>query len=253
MRCRFIMKPVVLAGLVFVLILCVLFYFYDHNQMTSSDARGPLDLSSIGHRAEYSKETVKYSRKGSQNNRKLQLNEFMKDELDTNRNQGVPNKRLEVEGHPWQSQAESLPKNPFPRTKNQSSHRSNVTGRINEPSTNAYLPRGYCSDVLCTNVLSKEDLFNFTSCKRRAEAVYTKMFSQQSSGNKNSEFVQNVVKGQLVPSGKCRFMNGSGRSPVGLVSFPGSGNTWVRGLLQKATGICTGMVCVCVCVCVCVA
>jgi hypothetical protein len=28
---------------------------------------------------------------------------------------------------------------------------------------------------------------------------------------------------------------------VGLVSFPGSGNTWVRGLLQKVTGICTGM------------
>ena len=27
---------------------------------------------------------------------------------------------------------------------------------------------------------------------------------------------------------------------VGLVSFPGSGNTWVRHLLQLATGICTG-------------
>ena len=32
----------------------------------------------------------------------------------------------------------------------------------------------------------------------------------------------------------------TGRGPVGLVSFPGSGNTWVRGLLQQATGICTG-------------
>lgn len=30
---------------------------------------------------------------------------------------------------------------------------------------------------------------------------------------------------------------------VGLVSYPGSGNTWVRGLLQKVTGICTGTVC----------
>ena len=27
---------------------------------------------------------------------------------------------------------------------------------------------------------------------------------------------------------------------VGLVSFPGSGNTWVRHLLQLATGICRG-------------
>ena len=35
-------------------------------------------------------------------------------------------------------------------------------------------------------------------------------------------------------------MNGEGRKRVGLVSLPGSGNTWVRGLLEKATGICTG-------------
>ncbi len=41
-------------------------------------------------------------------------------------------------------------------------------------------------------------------------------------------------------SGRCRFMNGSGRGVTGLVSFPGSGNTWVRELLQTATGICTG-------------
>ena len=34
----------------------------------------------------------------------------------------------------------------------------------------------------------------------------------------------------------------AGRGTVGLVSFPGSGNTWVRQLLQMATGICTGKV-----------
>ena len=28
---------------------------------------------------------------------------------------------------------------------------------------------------------------------------------------------------------------------MGLVSPPGSGNTWVRDLLQRATGICTGI------------
>ena len=38
----------------------------------------------------------------------------------------------------------------------------------------------------------------------------------------------------------CHFMNGTNRAPVALVSFPGSGNTWVRGLLEQATGICTG-------------
>ncbi len=41
--------------------------------------------------------------------------------------------------------------------------------------------------------------------------------------------------------GRCRFMNGTGRAgPVALASFPGSGNTWIRCLLEKATGICTG-------------
>ena len=41
-------------------------------------------------------------------------------------------------------------------------------------------------------------------------------------------------------NGTCHFMNGTGRRPVALASFPGSGNTWVRGLLEKVTGICTG-------------
>ena len=41
-------------------------------------------------------------------------------------------------------------------------------------------------------------------------------------------------------SDQCCFMNGSKRAAVALVSHPGSGNTWVRGLLEKATGICTG-------------
>ena len=38
----------------------------------------------------------------------------------------------------------------------------------------------------------------------------------------------------------CNFMNGSKRLPVALASTSGSGNTWIRGLLEKATGICTG-------------
>ena len=39
-------------------------------------------------------------------------------------------------------------------------------------------------------------------------------------------------------------MNGTNWAAVALVSFPGSGNTWVRGLLQQATGVCTGR-CIC--------
>lgn len=37
-------------------------------------------------------------------------------------------------------------------------------------------------------------------------------------------------------------MDGQDRVPVALVSVPGSGNTWTRGLLEKATGICTGSI-----------
>ena len=43
-----------------------------------------------------------------------------------------------------------------------------------------------------------------------------------------------------IVNGGCHFMKGQGRLPVALASFPGSGNTWVRGLLEKVTGICTG-------------
>ena len=35
-------------------------------------------------------------------------------------------------------------------------------------------------------------------------------------------------------------MNAANRSAVPLLSYPGSGNTWTRGLLEKATGRCTG-------------
>ena len=39
---------------------------------------------------------------------------------------------------------------------------------------------------------------------------------------------------------QCQFMNTTGHSRVALVSLPGSGNTWLRGLLERATSVCTG-------------
>lgn len=50
-----------------------------------------------------------------------------------------------------------------------------------------------------------------------------------------------VRKFGSVVEGPCCFINGAGRLVVGLGSFPGSGNTWLRGLLERATGICTGI------------
>ena len=40
----------------------------------------------------------------------------------------------------------------------------------------------------------------------------------------------------------CKFLPKSDRLPVALISAQGSGNTWTRGLLEKASGICTGFI-----------
>ena len=76
-----------------------------------------------------------------------------------------------------------------------------------------------CSDRVCSHFLSTEN-------------------------NTNRCWLRKTKK--LMDHGKteirCEFMNATGRPPVALVSFPGSGNTWVRGLLEKVTGYCTGSV-----------
>lgn len=74
-----------------------------------------------------------------------------------------------------------------------------------------------CSDPLCTQYLSETDLATFMKCTQRSQR-----------------------KSNSACNGTCRFVNGTTRQKVALISFPGSGNTWVRGLLEKATGICTG-------------
>ena len=43
-----------------------------------------------------------------------------------------------------------------------------------------------------------------------------------------------------VKKGTCRFLSDHSRQPVALVSSEGSGNMWLRGLLERSTGICTG-------------
>ena len=77
-----------------------------------------------------------------------------------------------------------------------------------------------CEDVLCSEFLTQEDLRQVDRCAKRLH------FGQEGQ--------------TLVPS--CHFMNGASSQTaiVALISFPGSGNTWIRGLLEKATGICTG-------------
>ena len=78
-----------------------------------------------------------------------------------------------------------------------------------------------CSDTLCLKYLSDEERGYFDECTQRANSLVKKY-------------------GPITNSGQCRFQNGTNRVPVALASFPGSGNTWVRGLLEKVTGFCTG-------------
>lgn len=75
-----------------------------------------------------------------------------------------------------------------------------------------------CQDVLCSEFLSRDDWIYFNACGPRNK-------------HKPTNFLPN-----------CHFINGSSRPTVALLSFQGSGNTWTRQLLEKATGICTGII-----------
>lgn len=74
-------------------------------------------------------------------------------------------------------------------------------------------------DRICSQYLTKKDYVHFDYCRKRTWHNQTIQEPKESV---------------------CQFMNGEGRHPVALASFPGSGNTWVRGLLQEVTGLCTG-------------
>ena len=74
-----------------------------------------------------------------------------------------------------------------------------------------------CKSRICREFLDKhDDLPHFSYCWKKAK-----------------------IRRETTRS-TCRFLNARDRAPVALASFPGSGNTWVRGLLQIATGVCTG-------------
>lgn len=89
--------------------------------------------------------------------------------------------------------------------------------RPTAPAHQGLTEKPKCKNPVCTEFLAKEDLVHFRYCIQKAE----------------------LLKEPLSSLG-CRFLNGTGRDPVALASYPGSGNTWVRGLLQAVSGICTG-------------
>ena len=83
------------------------------------------------------------------------------------------------------------------------------------------LTENKCKDKVCSEYLSGVELAQYKTCI-------------------NLTVIKEDKVGQIQPNVNCRFLNGTKRHPVALASFPGSGNTWMRGLLQKITGICTG-------------
>lgn len=86
-------------------------------------------------------------------------------------------------------------------------------------SVSVWSNKTQCRDNICSEYLSGDDRMRYLSCLSSIETRRTK------------------PKDSI-----CHFINGSHRPAVALVSFPGSGNTWVRGILEVATGICTGAI-----------
>ena len=87
------------------------------------------------------------------------------------------------------------------------------------------------------------------NCKQAHCKEHLKKFELMAMNECFTETSQRTVNGNIqgkhglkfnLKENNCNFMNGSDRLPVALASTSGSGNTWIRGLLEKATGICTG-------------
>lgn len=76
-----------------------------------------------------------------------------------------------------------------------------------------------CLDKMCVNLITTEEKKYHDSCTKKTIRL------QNSTIN-----------------GTCHFLERAfGCPPVALSSMPGSGNTWMRGLLEQATGLCTGI------------
>lgn len=80
-----------------------------------------------------------------------------------------------------------------------------------------------CKKKYCTEYLGSDDHDRLNTCTNRVKSA-------------------NTGSRKILKEGICHFINQTNRAPAALVSLPGSGNTWIRGLLEKTTGICTGAV-----------
>ena len=83
-----------------------------------------------------------------------------------------------------------------------------------------------CDDLLCKKYLTEREWRQYNHCVK--ETIHPTL--KRSEGP--------LIEQDPTP---CTFYNGTAKKGATLlVSFPGSGNTWLRGLLQQVTGVCTG-------------
>ena len=99
-----------------------------------------------------------------------------------------------------------------------------VEGEVNSTEARAHSPTLWsvpetCKEQNCAEFLSQREMYSTAQC---------------------AKLVAVELPGYEVQSSTCKFLPGVGRPPVMLISAEGSGNTWLRGLLEKATGVCTG-------------
>ena len=80
-------------------------------------------------------------------------------------------------------------------------------------------PGACLKDPACRGYLSGRAMDSYNQCMARVKKYGHSKFAKDNG---------------------CHFIDGRRRGVVALASFPGSGNTWVRTLLERVTGICTG-------------
>ena len=68
-----------------------------------------------------------------------------------------------------------------------------------------------CADVICSNFVNSK-------CAQKISVKF------ENAG--------------VIP--KCHFQDGTSNIRVLLLSYPGSGNTWIRQLIERSSGVCTG-------------
>ena len=98
--------------------------------------------------------------------------------------------------------------------------KSGVSSAVHNLKTHA--SSGVCIKDNCLEYLSPAEKLTVNMCERES-------------------IMKNI--GAKIEKGSCNFLSDRRRRAVALSSTEGSGNTWLRGLLEKATGICTGFCC----------